>query len=466
MSTVSIIGNNLVVTCDNTTETIPIWELCVDNCCSVRFHLTRKFRILNALFTYPQSYSFPPARPILPGTIFSSSYVSTSTPSIDCPYLVWNEKELQNRPLSRVLAPRKEIIELYQTNYKYRISYRTNHPIQFLNLIRVDAMAYPLVDAKGNTLCSLVGEGSFYTIAWSVFVVKLVDINDRNDLNAHITIEAVEEVIPLASLVGDICLNVETEKCGTVSVKVATKFDNSQSNERFPVRELEGLSNTLFGLNRLQSNRPCFGQDLLTIPPPGPFAVLASTDPGLALNVQLVDLQPTDNDNLHFTFGAVPQNQILDIVNPLQGIETGNGIYLKYGISEDGQGGVTYKISYRIVLLYQSLPMNDLPSFYLAGGNVGFFNEYAKLCEIGGALTDTIDTRFTVRELPNGQKELIFEGTMRFTTLLWKCTFRTFIVGIHPGDGVFMGFDPSQSRLRIEVDPDQYCRSANLGPCG
>ena len=133
---------------------------------------------------------------------------------------------------------------------------------------------YYLVDAYGNEIGIVEGDGSFDVAFWSLIVVDTTPLSPPSICNTSslshspssnntprpqilLNITAHPEIItPIAALVGDICMSIKT-KLGIVSVLVATK-DDPATLERIPVPELSALSEILHGSNRIQMYAPCF----------------------------------------------------------------------------------------------------------------------------------------------------------------------------------------------------------------
>jgi hypothetical protein len=470
MTTVTIKNNKLLVTCNGITEEITIYKF-IQECDSFKLHLCKKFRILNYLFTLQRNYIPKNPRGILRGTVYTTSYVSTSTPGPDCPYLVWNEKVLQLVPLSRAVAPRREIIQLYQNNYRYRIHYRSNRKIRFLNLIPANNAAYPLIDPNGNTLQSVIGEGSFTTLFWTLIVVQLLPGENRDGMMVELDVTAEEKVKPIAAETGDICLQIPTKNCGTVSVKVATKFTNGASIAQVPVPELASLAEMLHGGNRTQSYPPCFGTEPI-VDPPGPFFVIPNTG-GIPFDVTIPLL-----DKLIFirsVFGSyfiitmperIPENLAADVGDHIPELgQVSSAMWLKRrGLNGEGKlvRNVTYKISYYIEIIYRGARVLPDTTFWIASESGPAFTEYNPLCQ--HPYTDTKDGNSVTTQLPNGDTVAIFEKSYRINNSCGDY----FQIGFYPGT-VLDNVEPivnisENSWIRAEVDTlNQTCQ---YGECG
>lgn len=219
-------------------------------------------KILNLAFTLPKEYYDAPPRSIPGDSVFTSNYISTSVPlePPDCPYLVWNELEFtpDELRLSRSVMPRREILQLYQTDYEYTIIVHSNRYVQFLNIIYDDNAAYPLVDSSGNTLPIMIGKHCFRIQSMNLLAVKLIDTR-KDDIMISMSITASKKQLAVASLTGRVCLKSRRNK---------TEYVYSKQYVRIPSDKYRELSDRLFNENRSHINYPCVG----TFPPvlPGP----------------------------------------------------------------------------------------------------------------------------------------------------------------------------------------------------
>jgi hypothetical protein len=465
MTTVTIQGNKLIVECDGNAEEIPIYRLvgCLTGSkergeASIAV-LCKKFRVLNYLFTLPKSYRPPDPLKILPGTEYVAKYHSNSTPNGDCQYLVWDDVLQPEVPLSRVCTPRREIIQLYQVNFLYRISYRSNRRIRFLNLIPRNGAAYPLVDARGKTLGSMSGSGEIDIVYWTTFIVEILPGEDRNGLSVDLQVTALEEVSPIAAVTGDICIRVPTKTCGIVSVKVATKYLDNESNARVPVPELSALSDMLHSMNRIQARYPCFENVLIIAPPACNFAVFPPEVPNIVtvpfekipIRIDRFLLRPYYIITMP---SIIPENSVASVHAPKFDGTICSALWLSRRS--------IYRISYRVDVIYKGAVPETETVMWLASesGALGFC-EYNPLCDRRNGTT--WDTTGMQKILPNGDTMVTFDNTYRINT----CHGDYFEIGIDPGrletyeDGrVQIG---EGSRITVRVEDNQECPYGNCG---
>lgn len=457
MTTAIIKDNNLIITCGSNTEIIPIYKF-KQYCNSTKFKLSSKFKILNYLFTLQKSYIAPLSVPVPPDTVFSTSYISTMTPSIDCDYLVLNEKVIYPFPMSRSCEPRKEIIQLYRSDYVYRVKYKSNRMIRFINLIPSNNAGYPLIDMYGNTLEPVIGEGYFDTVYWSLFVVQLLPGEDRNGLLVELEVTATEKVDPIAAGIGDICISVPTKSCGVVSVKVATKYTDQSSIDLVPIPELVGLAELLHANNRIQKYDPCFGTTIV-VEPTGPFFIIPVLNYNYSLrgisdklDIQTLNGIPfeitipfkTDVITIGSIFGrdyphyfimtmpkAIPENLAAKVGDYIPELDACKALYLQRTVKDDnGQFiyRVSYKISYHVEIVYhQKTPDPRSVEFWLASQWGISFNNYNWLCDNSGA--DTRDYNSSQYTDTNGDTVVIFNNSYRINN---SCG-NYFEIGFYPG---------------------------------
>lgn len=248
-----------------------------------KLKLCKPFEILGLYLTSPviglMTSSFP--REIPSDSEFSTKYESTCLVG-DCKYLTFRTlsvKDEANR-LSRCVAPRNELFQLYQKDYNYKISYcvKNNYncddTLEFLfpdfSNEDTNGAAYPCIDIRGRTICPIRippgrTKGCFTTPGYqNLIIIKCV----RN-IKVRLIIEATgKSTFPPQN---ELILPIYTE-LGRVDVEV---YKNIYGNsvKRIIFDEFRGLNSLVRGFYFSNPNSPCFESSGNIINPP-PYAVL------------------------------------------------------------------------------------------------------------------------------------------------------------------------------------------------
>ena len=353
--------------------------------------LCRQFAILNSLFTYPISYIPPLPRPLPSNTIFTSTYYSTGLIP-GCKYLTFSPVPNidDNLQLSRVVSPRRELIQLYQLDMKYTINYSINCGyVQFLVISQQDNKAYPLVDTKGFTTGKLTGNGYITVSYYQLIVIKTFD-----DIVPNVKLVVTGAYNnPIAGILGTIILKLRFNS-SVITVPIA--FKDKVTGIRTPVKGLTRLAGRLFNINRSMFSSPCT-QIQQTVIPPGPYTITVdppSTDTSINLrNLSLVSYEFGGVNDPYFIFKYQPLNVISPYwsLGSIFPVGDGTALWLKNFIVGTTYGG-TYHLRYDIIVNYPK-PVNPNPeitnpSLFMAGQSGDFFNDYLPLCN-GSIARDT-----------------------------------------------------------------------------
>ena len=389
--------------------------------------LCDQFAILNSLFTYPMNYIPITPRPIPSGTSTSRTYYSTGLIP-NCKYLTFETTPLQvdDLELSRVVTPRRELIQLFQLDMNYTIHYDvTDGCIQFLVISQNDNKAYPLVDTKGYTTDKVTGKGYIIVAYYQLIIIKTFG-----------TVPNVKLVItgtptnPIADRVGEITLKLKHDN-KVVSVPVA--FKDQITGIRTPVPGLSRLANLLFNTNRSMFSLPCT-QTQQIVTPPGPYSTTIdppSTDTSINLrNMSIVQ---------HEYGGAFDPSLILryepfGVTSPYWSLTNilsngqGTGLWLKNFIVNMTYGG-TYHLRYDIIIIYPMPLSTDpevlQPSFFMLGSFGEYFYDYVTLCN--GTISRDTNGVVTMDSL--GNTKIHYSGDWRFS----NSVDNTFVLGFYPG---------------------------------
>ena len=459
MITAVIQDNKLIVTRDNKEVVMVIYKYNISCDGTFQFKLNDRFKLLNALFTLPKSYIVPPPRPIQPNTEPVSKY-RTSGYLEDCPYMMLERTTDDGEPLSDVTGSFNEVIQLYQSNFNYTFCYQSDGYIEFLFIILNDRAAYPVVDIFGNTIHKVKGRGKF-TIGgyWGLIIIRSV-----NQANVKLKVTGRPYETSLFSTIGDVYIPVITP-LGEVQVKVATKFQDATSTERIPVRELYGLSELLFAINRLQAQFPCninvvTSDSILNVNPPPPIA--ASEEPNPAITsvnlVQHINSYITTSTfggrYIYFTYtNNLPNNPYIMLGNLNADNTIGEALLLVRDPLNNGTQQSTYRLNYDIALRISNELFNrdSVGAFWMASQYGAYFNNYNPLCNGSGT---TQDSNPQVTSLGNNEWRLTYQGSFEFDTT----TGNFFWIGIY--------LDPDSVDKVIEVDTNNFTLSfVHEGPC-
>ena len=428
MITAVIQDNKLIINRDDKQVVMIIYKYNISCDGTFQFKLNDRFKLLNALFTLPKSYIVPPPRPLQPNTEYVSKY-RTSGYLEDCPYMMLERTTDDTEPLSDVTGSFNEVIQLYQSNFNYTFRYQTNKYVEFMFIILNDRAAYPVVDIYGNTIHKVKGCGKF-TIGgyWGLIIIRSVD---KANLRLKVTGRPYET--SLYSTIGDVFIPVITP-LGEVSLKVATKFQDTTSTERVPVRELYGLSELLFAINRLQAQFPCnidvvTTDSILNVNPPPPIATSEIPDPSItSVNLASHINNITQNPSyINFIYNNdLPSNPYILLGNLNPDNNTGDSLLLVRDPLNNGLQQSTYRLDYDVDLtvLNPQFAPNDVGAFWMASQYGSYYTNYNPLCNGRGV---TYDENAVVVSLGNDRWTITYRGSFEFDTT----TGNFFLIGIY-----------------------------------
>lgn len=280
----SVRKNKLVVTKGDCKQVIPIYR-------SNPFEVCDNFKILNLYLNLPVEglYTDVLQREIPEGSVSSTVYKSVPS-SERCEFLSFvtcqRTQDLQSSPsetdeahqLSRIVSPRNELLQLYQGNYNYKISYRIincskcDSAVSFLyaDFSRDDTSgaAYTLIDYKGNNidpiLVSEERKGCFTVNGWMSPI--LVKVKGKVKMTMKVTGVEGGAYPPVKELTFPMrtCL-------GTVYLSIYKNIVNSNIVSRSINPIFKGVNSIIRGYHFSDPTFPCFESTGNIIAPPPYF---------------------------------------------------------------------------------------------------------------------------------------------------------------------------------------------------
>ena len=274
--------NKLIISNGLCKEVILIYKRCPS------FKLTEQFKILNLYLNLPVRGLIDSTYPRLipPGSNYTTKYETYENPSDTCRYMTFKtlSPEDESQRLSRIVAPKNELLQLYQKNFNYKFSYKITNcskcasSISFLyadfsqddtsgaSYASRGQRAYTLIDVDGNNIHTIIVErntsGSFVINGWQPpILVKVI-----GDVRISLTVTGYDcgtfppvnqYIIPIRTSFGVINLPVYVNTINSQNIISRVINDN-----------FRGVNSILRGYHFSNPNFPCFGSTGNIISPP------------------------------------------------------------------------------------------------------------------------------------------------------------------------------------------------------
>lgn len=296
-----VFGSKLYVKKGEKRQAITIYRLDSEG-----IQLTPQFRILNKLLNLPvigiirRNLLREPDK----GTNFSTKYFSRIRSGDVCQYATFEtlSSEDESLRLSRVVEPKGELIQLYQRDYKYKISYRIKNKSKCGSDVRflyadfsqddTNGAAYPLIDINGNTVRPVVSQkpqnlqsntdgckciqGSF--IINGYFSPLIVKVKGCVEIELVIKGKKFQPFIPDIVFPPEDHLILPVKTCfGRINVLVyENQFKTSTSSINRKISdEFRGVNSIIRGYHFSDPSYPCFESTGNIVSPP-PYGLVSS----------------------------------------------------------------------------------------------------------------------------------------------------------------------------------------------